>query len=78
VLFWFPSGGAVRPIALYELGKIAAGSKPVAVGTESGYIRQQGVVLQLSHARPAVRVHSTLAATVECAKRLVSELADSG
>ena len=70
VLFWFPSGEAVQPIALYELGRIAAGPKPVAVGADPGYLRRLDVVLQLSHARPDVPVHATLAATVGCAARL--------
>jgi hypothetical protein len=74
VLFWFPAGPSVQPIALYELGKIAAGPKPIAVGADPGYGRRRDVVLQLSHARPCVAVHSTLATTVECANRLLQGL----
>jgi hypothetical protein len=74
VLFWFPGGPTVQPIVLYELGKIAAGPKPIAVGVDPGYIRCSDVVLQLSHARPDVLVHSTLTATVERVKQLLSGL----
>ena len=65
VLFWFPGGSSLQPIALYELGKIAAGCKPVAVGADPGYSRRADVILQLSHARPGLAVHSTLSATVQ-------------
>jgi hypothetical protein len=75
VLFWFPGGQAVQPIALYELGKIAAGDKPIAVGADPGYCRRLDVVLQLSHARPDVTVHSTLTATTESAKQSLTGLA---
>jgi Nucleoside 2-deoxyribosyltransferase like len=72
VLFWFPPGPAIQPIALYELGKIAAGTKPIAVGADPGYCRRLDVVLQLSHARPDVSVYSTLTATAERVKQLLA------
>lgn len=75
VLFWFPGGHAVQPIALYELGKIAAWNKPMAVGADPGYCRRLDVVLQLSHARPDITVHSTLTATTEYAVRVLPGLA---
>jgi len=78
VLFWFPGGPAVQPIALYELGKIAAGTKPIAVGADPGYSRRLDVVLQLSHARPDVPVLSTLTATAERASQLLSALVSRG
>jgi hypothetical protein len=46
------------------------GPKPIAVGADPGYVRRLDVVLQLSHARPDVPVHATLAATVRCAAPL--------
>jgi Nucleoside 2-deoxyribosyltransferase like len=78
VLFWFPPGPAVQPIALYELGKIAAGTKPIAVGADPGYRRRLDVVLQLSHARPDVPVLPTLTATAEQVKRLLPGAHGSG
>jgi hypothetical protein len=72
VLFWFPASESVQPIARYELGRIAAGPKPIAVGVDPGYVRRLDVVLQLSHARPDVPVHATLAATVGYAAGLAS------
>jgi len=74
VLFWFPGGLALQPISLYELGKIAAGGKPMAVGADAAYRRRLDVVLQLSHARPDVVVHPTLTQTVAHARALLGDL----
>jgi hypothetical protein len=66
VVFWFPaSPSSHQPIALYELGMLAADlGKPLAVGADPGYIRRNNLVAQLSHARPALTVRSTLEATI--------------
>jgi hypothetical protein len=71
VLFWFAGGSALQPIALYELGKIGAGGKPIAVGADIAYRRRADVILQLSHARPGVEVLSTLEQTVARARDLL-------
>lgn len=72
VLFWFAASQSVQPIALYELGAHAAGSKQIVVGADPRYPRRADVVLQLSHVRPGLVVHDTLAATVaEARSRLV-------
>jgi hypothetical protein len=72
VLFWFTGGRALQPIALYELGKIGAGSKPIVVGADLDYRRRLDVVLQLSHARPGLEVSPSLAQTVARARQVLS------
>jgi Nucleoside 2-deoxyribosyltransferase like len=64
VLFWFAEGPSVQPIALYELGALAASRRRIAVGTHPSYIRRSDVRIQLALSRPDVTVHSSLAATV--------------
>jgi hypothetical protein len=74
VLFWFAPGGSVQPITLYELGVHVTRGVPLAVGADPEYPRRLDVEVQLSLARPGLRVHSTVAATVAQAKELCSEL----
>ncbi|WP_405365912.1 nucleoside 2-deoxyribosyltransferase domain-containing protein [Kitasatospora sp. NBC_00039] len=67
VLFWFPRGNEKapeQPIALYELGVAAATYKPIAVGTEPGYVRRDDVGAQLRLIRPDVPVRRDLGTTV--------------
>lgn len=72
VAFWFPdSGPVVQPIALYELGAHAASGKPIAVGTDPGYVRRSDVVLQLRHVRPGLIVHDDLRAVCDEASNLL-------
>ncbi len=71
VLFWFPASQSVQPISLYELGAHAAGGKRIVVGADPGYLRRADVVLQLSHARPGVVVHGTLADALAEARQLL-------
>jgi hypothetical protein len=64
VLFWFPGGPAVQPIALYELGFHAGNpAKPIAVGCDPGYVRAADVRHQMRLARPDLPVRDTLAQT---------------
>jgi hypothetical protein len=63
ILFWF-ADEAIQAIALYELGAFAASDKPIAVGAHPGYPRRTDIVLQLSHARPGLTVHSSLESTI--------------
>ncbi|GAA3919356.1 hypothetical protein Aau02nite_29170 [Amorphoplanes auranticolor] len=72
VLFWFAPGGSVQPITLYELGVHVTRGVPLAVGADPGYPRRLDVEVQLALARPGLRVHDTLAATVREAEELSS------
>jgi hypothetical protein len=67
VLFWFAEGPSPQPIALYELGGLACGPRPIAVGTHPDYLRRRDVEVQLSLSRPGLVVRSDLAATVAAA-----------
>lgn len=64
ILFWF-AAEAIQAIALYELGAFGPGEKPIVVGADPAYPRRTDVILQLSHARPGLVVHSTLESTIE-------------
>jgi hypothetical protein len=71
ILFWF-ADEAIQAIALYELGAFAASDKPIVVGAHPGYPRRTDVVLQLSHARPGLIVHSSLESTIEAVVRAIA------
>lgn len=71
VLFWFPSSPSHQPIALYELGMMAAGTTPLIVGADPGYARRNNVICQLQHARPGIAVQDTLAETVAAARAAI-------
>src|SRR5207247_5468238 len=58
-LFWFPPQ-TLCPIALYELGRWSAGERPMFVGVHPDYERRLDVEIQLSLARPEVRVAKTM------------------
>lgn len=61
ILFWFPKENAAGcPIALFELGAWLKSDKPVFVGVEPGYVREQDVRIQASLERPLLEVVSTL------------------
>jgi len=66
ILFWFPAGQALQPIALYELGAHRDDYR-IVVGTDPGYPRAIDVRMQLKLARPGLTVHDTLSATVMAA-----------
>jgi len=68
ILFWF-AAEAIQPVALFELGAFAGSEKPIVVGADLGYARRMDVVLQLSHARPGLDVHSSLESTIEAVVR---------
>lgn len=62
ILFWFPKDNAAGcPIALFELGYWLGQSKPLAIGVEPGYIREQDVRIQVDLERPEIPIMSTLA-----------------
>jgi len=67
VLFWFAQGPSPQPIALYELGAMAATGRTIVVGTHPGYPRRIDVRIQLGLSRPELAVHDTLADTVAAA-----------
>lgn len=65
VMFWFPASPSHQPIALYELGMLAADrDTPLAVGADPAYVRRNNLVAQLGHARPALAVRPTLDSTI--------------
>jgi hypothetical protein len=61
VSFWF-SKDSLGPIVLYELGAWSMTDKPVFVGVEPGYKREQDVRIQTSLVRPEVEVFDSLEA----------------
>lgn len=67
VLFWFPAGSTVQPIALFELGAHSSLDTEIVVGVDPDYPRGQDVVLQMSHVRAGETVFPTLAGTVGAA-----------
>jgi hypothetical protein len=71
ILFWFPASPSPQPIALYELGRHAALGRSLAVGADPGYLRRADLLLQLSHARPDLAVHDTLAAVCREARQVL-------
>ncbi len=58
-LFWFPPQ-TLCPIALYELGRWSVGKLPLFVGMHPDYARRVEISIQLSLARPEVRVVDSL------------------
>ena len=67
VLFWFCAGPSAQPIALYELGAMAAAGKRIAVGAHPDYSRRTDIRVQLALSRPELAVHGDLAGTVAAA-----------
>lgn len=59
IVFWF-CAAAIQPIALYELGAWSMTQKPMAVGVEPGYQREQDVRIQTELARPDVTIVDSL------------------
>ena len=47
ILFWFPGGHQVQPIALFELGRWSYTQKPVLVGAAPQYTRRFDIVEQM-------------------------------
>lgn len=68
IMFWF-AARQIQPVALFELGAFAASEKPIVVGAYPAYPRRTDVVLQLSHARPELAVHSSLESTLAAVVR---------
>jgi hypothetical protein len=55
VLFWFPCE-TICPIVLFELGVLSTRTKQIFVGVHREYERRSDVEIQLSLARPEVKV----------------------
>ena len=72
VMFWFPAGTSLQPIALYELGRHGGITDNLVVGRDPGYLRAQNVDVQMRLARPAVPLHDSLNATVCRVRRMLS------
>lgn len=64
ISFWFPKE-TLCPIVLYELGAWSMSQKPIFVGVEPGYKRQQDVEIQTRLARPRVEIVYSLDALIE-------------
>lgn len=61
IVFWF-CAATIQPIALYELGAWSMTHKPLAIGVEPGYEREQDVRIQTELARPDVKIVDSLRA----------------
>jgi hypothetical protein len=59
ISFWF-SKDSMGPIVLFELGAHSMTSKPIIVGVEDGYPRQQDVEIQMKLLRPDMKIHRSL------------------
>lgn len=59
ISFWFCKE-TIQPIVLYELGAWSMTDKPIAIGIEPGYQREQDVRIQTALARPGIRILTTL------------------
>jgi len=56
LIFWF-SRGSLNPIVLYELGIWGnSGGRPLFIGMDKEYERQQDVIIQTKLARPEVEI----------------------
>lgn len=55
ILFWFPKE-TLCPIVSYELGAWSMTDKPIFVGCDPKYMRQQDVVIQMQLARPEIEI----------------------
>lgn len=61
IVFWF-CAAQIQPIALYELGAWSMTQKPMTVGVEPGYEREQDVRIQTELARSDVEIVDSLRA----------------
>ena len=59
IVFWF-CAATLNPIVLYELGAWSMTDKPLAIGIEPGYAREQDVRIQTRLVRPDVPIVSSL------------------
>jgi hypothetical protein len=65
ISFWF-SKGSLNPIVLLELGKWGLSSeKPIFIGIDEGYEREQDVVIQTKLARPDIEIVYSLKGLVK-------------
>jgi hypothetical protein len=64
ILFWFPAGESLCPIVLYELGTWTQKYpyKPIFIGIEPGYKRENDIRVQTELTRPTVPIVSSLEA----------------
>ena len=66
IVFWFPKE-TLCPIALYELGRMLAGNKPVFIGIHPEYSRKEDIITQARLARESnYRIFSTLDSLATC------------
>lgn len=66
LLFWFPGGASVQPIALFELGYwLARFDRPMVIGCSPDYPRIDDVEIQTELAHPDQAIFRSLAACVD-------------
>ena len=70
ISFWFCKEG-IQPIVMYELGFWSARDKPIAVGVEPGFWREQDVRIQTQLCRPGVDIVDSLQALSLQIKHLI-------
>ncbi len=64
IVFWFPKS-TLNSMALFELGIACQLNKPIFIGVEPGYQREQDIHVQVGLARPEVNVVNSLEQLVE-------------
>lgn len=74
VMFWFPAGESVQPIALFELGSHLHSGKRICVGRDPGYSRADDIDVQVSLVNPELTVHHSLDETIAMAAKLLGFL----
>jgi nucleoside 2-deoxyribosyltransferase-like protein len=66
ILFWFPGGESVQPIAMFELGFwLGQYDRPLVIGRSPQYPRKDDIDIQVSLARPKQDVYTSLAACMD-------------
>jgi hypothetical protein len=74
ILFWFPGGQSVQPIALFELGYwLGQSDKEIVVGRSQDYLRKDDIDIQAMLVQPRLPVFVTLAACIDMVEFLAEK-----
>jgi hypothetical protein len=66
ILFWFPGGKSVQPIAMFELGYwLGRYDRPLVVGRSPEYPRRDDIDIQTNLAHPKQAIFTSLAACMD-------------
>ncbi len=66
ILFWFPGGPSVQPIAMFELGYwLGRYDRPLVIGRSNDYPRKDDIDIQVNLAHPRQSVFTSLAACMD-------------